>query len=51
MIGLCCQLERPELEQSRAITLLVNNDGKNSLEPMLPHAHILCEAVKCFEVD
>lgn len=51
MIGLCCQLERPELEWSRAITLLVNNDGKNSLEPMLPHAHILCEAVKCFEVD
>lgn len=44
-IGLCCQLERPGLEQSRAITLLVDNDGKNNPEPKRPHTQILCEAV------
>ena len=51
MIGLYCQLERPELERSRSITFLVDNNGKNNLEPKLRRAQIQCEAVECYEVD
>lgn len=44
-VGLCCQLKRSELEWSRAISLLVNRDGQNNLEPNLSHAWTLCETV------